>query len=159
MACDGNIAQEELDLVKNYATTSSYFKEIDIQQKINEYVCSINSGGSRFLSCFLTQISTSNLDDEQEKEIVKMAVRMIQEDNIIEYSEIRFFKKIRAKLNLTDEVLLEILKDESIFQKFPEVQPEDFLLPDIINIEDWDMNYSFESIDINIRYPEISQQQ
>lgn len=159
MACDGSIAHEELDLVKHYATKTPYFKTIDVQQKINEYVSAINSDGSRFLSCFLTEISDLNLDEEAEKAIVQMAVRMIQEDNVIEYSEIRFFKKIRAKLNLTDEVLLEILKDESIFQKFPEVQPEDFLLPDIIDIEDWDMNYSFESIDINIQYPEISQQQ
>lgn len=159
MACDGSVAQEELDLVRHYTTTSSYFKEIDVQQKINEYVNAINSNGSRFLFCFLTEISNSNLNDEQEKEIVKMAVRMIQEDNKIEYSEIRFFKKIRAKLKLSDEVLLEILKGESIFQKFPEVQPEDFLLPDIIDIEDWDMNYSFENIDVNIQNAEASQQQ
>lgn len=159
MACDGSVAQEELDLVRHYTTTSSYFKEIDVQQKINEYVSAINSDGSHFLSCFLTKISDLNLDEEAEKAIVQMAVRMIQEDNVIEYSEIRFFKKIRAKLNLTDEVLLEILKDESIFQKFPEVQPEDFLLPDIIDIEDWDMNYSFENIDVNIQNAEASQQQ
>lgn len=159
MACDGSVAQEELDLVRHYTTTSSYFKEIDVQQKINEYVNAINSNGSRFLSCFLADISNANLNEAQEKEIVKMAVRMIQEDNKIEYSEIRFFKKIRAKLKLSDEVLLEILKGESIFQKFPEVQPEDFLLPDIIDIEDWDMNYSFESIDINIQNAEALQRQ
>ena len=79
---------------------------------------------------------------------------MILEDNKIEYSEINFFKKIRAELKLSDEALLEIFKKETLFEKFPEIQPEDFLLPDITSMEDWNWAGNFESINLGINIGE-----
>ena len=73
---------------------------------------------------------------------------MIEADNKIDYSEISFFKRIRAKLNESDEKLLDVFKDETLFEKFPEVEPEDFLLPDIMVDDDIDWNVSFEKINI-----------
>ena len=66
----------------------------------------------------------------------------------IEYSEISFFKRIRSKLKVSDEKLLDIFKDETLFEKFPEVEPEDFLLPDIKVNDDGGWNVSFEKINL-----------
>lgn len=151
MSCDGNIAQEELKLVKQFAATSSYFENIDIQNKLNEYVDRINHEGLKFLSDYINDISLANIDETQEQDIVKIAIRVIQEDNKIEYSEISFFKKIRAKLQISDEIIKGILEKESLFDKYPEIQPEDFLLPDIQVTEDLDWHASFDVINLDLQ--------
>lgn len=150
MACDGDIAQEELELVKQFTVSLDYFKNIDIQSKLNEYVTEINSRGKQFLSDYLKSIPTAELNEQEEKDLALIAIKMIQEDNKIEYSEISFFKKIRTKLKLTDETLIDVFKNETIFEKFPEVRPEDFLLPDIIVDDTWDLNVSFDNIEMQI---------
>ena len=149
MACDGEIADEELQLVKHFAQTSNLFDGLDVENKLNEYVSEINIQGRGFLSAYLKDVAAANMEEAQELEHAKIAVKMIEADNKIEYSEIGFFKRIRNKLNVSDEKLLEIFKDETLFEKFPEVEPEDFLLPDIMVDDDADWNVSFENINLS----------
>ena len=73
---------------------------------------------------------------------------MIEADNKIEYSEISFFKKIRANLNVDNDKILAIFKDETLFEKFPEVEPEDFLLPDIKLMDEVRFSVSFNNIEL-----------
>ena len=146
MACDGEIASEELELVKQYAIASTLFEGLDIEGKLNEYVAEINDQGQSFLAGYISNIENAQLNEQEELILAQVAIRMIEADNKIEYSEISFFKRIRSKLCVTDEKLIEIFKDETLFEKFPEVEPEDFLLPDIRVLDDVDWNVSFENI-------------
>lgn len=131
MACDGTTA-EELELVKQYANSSTFFGGLDIESKLNKYVGKINDQGQSFLSNYINTIANTRLSEEEELNLARIAIKMFETGNKIEYSEISFFKRIRSKLKITDEKLLDIFKDETLFEKFPEVEPEDFLLPDII---------------------------
>ena len=151
MACDGDIAGEELELVKQFAVSSTLFEGIDIENKLNEYVTEINDQGQRFLAGYISNIVNAQLTEQEEMELAKIAIKMIEADNKIEYSEISFFKRIRNKLNVADEKLLDIFKDETLFEKFPEVEPEDFLLPDIVVNDDLVWNVSFEKINLAIK--------
>jgi hypothetical protein len=151
MACDGDIAQEEVELVKQFASLSDFFGDIDVQSKLNEYVSEINARGKQFLYEYLRSISACELKEQEEGNLALIAIKMILADNIIEYSEISFFKRIRAKLKLTDESLLEIFEKETLFDKFPEIQPEDFLLPDVMVDDSLDLNFSFDSIILQIQ--------
>lgn len=151
MACDGEIAQEELELVKQFTASSSYFKDLDIHRKLNDYVTEINTYGKQFLSDYLKSITASELDEQGEKDLAQIAIKIILGDRKIEYSEISFFKKIRLKLKLSDDALLEIFKNETLFEKYPEVQPEDFLLPDIMIDDTWDFNVTFDNITLQIQ--------
>ena len=72
-------------------------------------------------------------------EIIKIAIQTIEADNKIEYSEISFFKKIRQRLNVSDEKIL---------VEFPD--KEDYLLPDIKMPEDMNWNVHFENIKLNV---------
>ena len=148
MSCDGNIAEEELILVKQFASSSTLFEGLDIEKKLNEYVTEINEKRGAFLSGYIKKIVSAALNEEQELNLAKIAIQIIEADNKIEYSEISFFKRIRSKLSVTDEKLIEIFKDETLFEKFPEVEPEDFLLPDIRVLDDLDWNVSFENIEL-----------
>lgn len=121
MACDGDIASEELELLKDYASNSELFLKVGIENKLNEYVAEINRQGISFLNAYLKEIASFPLTEVQEMNIVKIAIQMIEADHKIEYSEISFFKKIRLKLSISDEAILAEMPDK-----------EDYLLPDII---------------------------
>lgn len=119
-ACDGDIAPEEVSLVKQLSLYDSSFAGIEVERIINSYVESINEQGSIFLKNYLYEIENATLSDEEQIKLVELAIKMIEADNQILYSEIKFFKKIRNRLSISDDYILE---------KLPE--SEDYLLPDI----------------------------
>ena len=136
MACDGDIAKEEVELIKNITSKQAEFDGIIIESTVNEYVALINANGSLFLKKYLQELESQKLSDEEQFVIVDYALQTIFADNKIEYSEVKFFKKIRNKLSLTNEQILAV---------HPDI--EDFLLPDINVAENpvWD-NIMFENI-------------
>lgn len=136
MACDGDIAKEEVALVHDITSKQDIFDGMDVNAVINGYVTSINANGALFLKQYLKELSSQELSNEEQKTIVDFALQTIFADNRIEYSEVKFFKKIRSRLSLTDDEILAV---------HPDV--EDFLLPDI-NVEEdpiWE-NVVFEKI-------------
>ena len=136
MACDGDIANEEVALVHNITSKQNIFDGMDVNAITNGYVASINDNGALFLKQYLNELSSQELSNNEQKTIVDFALKTIFADNRIEYSEVKFFKKIRSRLSLTDEEILD---------NHPDV--EDFLLPDINVAEDpvWE-NVVFEII-------------
>ena len=141
MACDGDIANEEVALVHDITSKQDVFDGMDVNAVINGYVASINANGALFLKQYLKELSSQELSNEEQKKIVDFALQTIFADNRIEYSEVKFFKKIRSRLSLTDEEIL---------ANHPDV--EDFLLPDI-NVEEdpiWE-NVVFEKIEVKNR--------
>lgn len=133
MACDGDIATEEVTYVKDYCAEHKLFEEIDIDKTINDWVEAINREGARFLQKYLNELAEVELTNEEQLKIVQLAITMIEADNVIQYSEVKFFKKIRYRLTLSDEEILTVLHDRDDFAK------EDYLLPDICVAEmpDW----------------------
>lgn len=136
MACDGDIAKEEVELIKNIASKQNTFDGINVESTINEYIALINANGAVFLKKYLYELANQKLSDEEQFQIIDFAIQTILADNRIEYSEVKFFKKIRYRLSLTDEQILAV---------HPDI--EDFLLPDINIAEDpvWE-NVIFENI-------------
>ena len=136
MACDGDIANEEVALVHDITSKQNVLDGMDVNAIINGYVASINANGALFLKQYLKELSSQELSNEEQKMIVDFALQTIFADNRIEYSEVKFFKKIRSRLSITDEEIL---------ANHPDV--EDFLLPDINVAEDpiWE-NVVFDNI-------------
>lgn len=140
-ACDGDIAPKELALVKEWSEKSNLFGDIDVEAKLNEYVDSINKYGNRFISEFLLMLEQRNLSIEEQKEVVRIAIEMIETDGLILYSEVKFFKRLRSYLSIPDEEILASMPDK-----------EDYLLPDIKTsdyIFDEEIKFAEISLDIN----------
>ena len=139
IACDGDIATEEIGMVRELCVNNSIFNNFDAEKYINEWVAEINEQGGMFLQSYLKEISSVELSEEEQLLLVSLAIKAIEADNRIEYSEIKFFKKIRAKLSVCDEMILAEHPDK-----------ENFLLPDInvSEIPQWDNNIKFEHISI-----------
>ena len=88
---------------------------------------------------YLAEIAECNLSEEEQLNVISLAINIIEADEKIEYSEIAFFKKIRLKLSISDDKILSQLPGK-----------EDYLLPDIIddNPFEW-LPVSFNSIVIS----------
>lgn len=140
MACDGSVANEEVKSLKMYVTNNNeLFDGVDIESTLNSYVAEINTSGKRFLTNFLAEVASKDLTEEEQLKLVELAINIIEADENIEYSEVAFFKKIRQKLSVTDEAILEKLPSKG-----------DYLLPDIIDDSPYDWTFSsFNDIVIN----------
>lgn len=119
-ACDGDIAPREIALLKDWSDKSELFGDIDAEAKLNEYVESINKHGNRFIKEFLLVLASNDFTEEEQLQIIRVAIEMIEADGLMQYSEVKFFKKLRSCLSISDDAILNILPDK-----------EDYLLPDI----------------------------
>ena len=137
MACDGSIADEEVALLNKMAANENVFDGLDIHQKLNEYVATINDQGRRFLNSFIEEVNEAKLNDEEALQLIRIAIETIEADKQIEYSEVSFFKRIRKHLSISDDIILKEMPDK-----------EDYLLPDIETDEDFDWNFTFDSLQL-----------
>ena len=140
MACDGNIAEEEVQLIRDYAKESLVFQGLDVEKLLNDYIKAINATGMSFLNSYLSEIKSIDMTETEELQLVKIAIQMIEADKEVLYSEIKFFKRIRKCLSVSDEVLN---------REFPD--KEDFFLPDIAQQEyEFVLEYEFASIQLSL---------
>lgn len=108
MSCDGDIASEEVELIKQMSKEKHLFGEVDIDKELDRLVNEINLKGKGFLKQYLKSLAEESLTEEQELKVADVAVQTIRADNRIEYSEIKFFKVLRSNLKIvSDETLLE----------------------------------------------------
>ena len=108
------------DMIKELTENSTLFQEIQVEYSINEYVNQINSQGKAFLKDYLSELSNTVLSDDEQITLIDLAIKMIEADKQVLYSEVKFFKKIRSRITVSDEQIL--LKLSGI---------EDYLQPDI----------------------------
>ena len=140
MACDGNIAEEEVQLIRDYTKESLVFQGLDVEKLLNDYIKAINATGMSFLNSYLSEIKSVDMTETEELQLVKIAIQMIEADKEVLYSEIKFFKRIRKCLSVSDEVLN---------REFPD--KEDFFLPDIAQQEyEFVLESEFASIQFSL---------
>lgn len=102
---------------------------MDVEGVLNQYVEQINNKGRAFLQEYLRAVGDTNLSDSETLKLIELAVKMIEADQQVLYSEVKFFKKIRSNLRISDSEILKAL---------PEA--EDYLLPDVMvdsKEDDW----------------------
>jgi len=106
MASDGNIDKKEVVLIKKMCSNSPLFKDFDFKDEINSLVKRLNAEGKDFINYYFGLLKDANLNFEDELILIDFAVNTIKADELIEYSEIKFFKAIRHNLKLSDEQIL-----------------------------------------------------
>lgn len=139
IACDGDIAAEEVDMVREMCAKDNLFHSIDSEKFLNLWIAEINEQGSMFLQSYLKELKSVDLSEKEQLFLVSLAIKAIEADNRIEYAEVKFFKKIRLRLTISDEAILTEHPDKDAF-----------LLPDIsiAEIPQWDNNTHFSQISI-----------
>lgn len=142
IACDGDIATEEVDMVRDLCVKDNIFHSVDSETYLNSWISEINERGGMFLQSYLKELSSVILTEAEQLLLVSLAIKAIEADNRIEYAEVKFFKKIRSRLTISDEAIL---------AEHP--NKEDFLLPDIniTDIPQWDDSTHFSQISIPVQ--------
>lgn len=107
MACDGEIAHEEVATIKSFAEEKKVFGNLDIETELQMLIKEINKKGKIFLKQYLLMVADSSLSIEQESAVLQIALDTIKSDNDVRYSEVKFFKVLRSNLkNITDKEIL-----------------------------------------------------
>ncbi len=112
MACDGDIDDREINLIREFEEKYHFFQLQDINKELNLFIEEINKKGFGFLKNYLSVLEQSNLSRNDEISIVRAAIKMIKADDEIKYSEIRFFKILRLKLNVSNDIIINELQNE-----------------------------------------------
>jgi uncharacterized tellurite resistance protein B-like protein len=121
MSCDGDIDKREIATIQAMCEKSSLFQDFDFQTEINALVEKINTEGKRFMASYFNLLKETDLTAEEELTLIDFAIQTILADEVIEYSEIKFFKNIRHRLKVSDE---------DILSRFPDI--ENWLEDDIM---------------------------
>ena len=136
MACDGDIDPKEVTLISDLEKKESLFKIENLEVRLNQLVEEINKDGHGFLRNYFKKLKQAELSHIQESKLVDVTIKMIEADEIVQYTELRFFKIIHSYLEITgDEILDEFKHVENI---------EDYVVQDIISekyIEKLTTNY------------------
>jgi uncharacterized tellurite resistance protein B-like protein len=115
MASDGHIDDREIAIIKSMCENSPLFLNFNFQEEINTLVTKINNGGKEFIQHYFNLLSNTKLSEQEELTLVDFAIKTIKADNQVEYSEIKFFKNIRHRLKVTDDVILNSFPDIEFF--------------------------------------------
>lgn len=106
MACDGSIANKEIELLRKLSNEDHLFGDIKIDEQLDEYTKQLERMGNSFVHSYLEALADASFTKEQEILLLKVAIDTIYADEIVEYSEIKFFKAVKERLNLSDEEIL-----------------------------------------------------
>jgi uncharacterized tellurite resistance protein B-like protein len=106
MACDGNIAEDEIEEIKKLVANEIYFMGYDFEEPLKVNIENIKANGTKAINQYLQEISTNDLTENQELLVVEVLLRMIEADNKVEESELKFLQMAKSKLKTDEQTLI-----------------------------------------------------
>jgi len=101
MAADGKIDNREISLIKSLCEKSPFFTNFNFQEEINLLIDKINSDGKAFIQHYFDLLKEAQLTEQEELILIDFAIKTINADE-----QIKFFKNIRHRLNVSDDKIL-----------------------------------------------------
>ena len=90
MACDGEIAKEEVSTLKKLSKEQQLFGNEDLNQVLPVIMDSLTKYGYEFVKSYLELLSNAEFSDNQALQILDVATKTIYADKKVEYDEIKF---------------------------------------------------------------------
>ncbi len=106
MACDGNIAETEIEEIKAIVANEIYFMGYDFREPLKSNITNIKLNGKRAVNQYLQEIGTSGLNEHQEVLLIEVLLRIIEADNDVQQSELKFLQMAKAKLKIDEQTLI-----------------------------------------------------
>lgn len=106
MACDGDIAEEEIIEIKNILANEIYFMGYDFEEPLKSNIENIKVNGKNAINQYLQEIVSSNLNEHQEVLLIEVILKMIQADTKIEDAELKFLQMAKSKLKTDEQTLI-----------------------------------------------------
>lgn len=106
MACDGNIAEEEISEIKNMVFNEIYFMGFDYEDLLKDGIEDIKVNGKVAINQYLQELNSIELNEHQEILLVEVILKIIEADNEIQTSEIKFLQLVKSKLKTDEQTLI-----------------------------------------------------
>ena len=106
MACDGDIAEEEITEIKNIVANEIYFMDYDFEEPLKTNIENIKANGKNAINEYLQEIVSNDLNEHQEILLIEVILRMMQADKKVEESEIKFLQMAKSKLKTDEQTLI-----------------------------------------------------
>ena len=106
MACDGNIAEAEINEIRNIVANEIYFMGYDFEEPLKSNTENIKANGKNAINQYLQEIVTSDLNDHQEILLIEVLLRMMLADGKIDESELKFLHMAKSKLKTDEQTLI-----------------------------------------------------
>lgn len=106
MACDGDIADSEVKLLKELVDKEINFIGFEYENMLLNYVQEIKSNGKKSINNFLQDIKDLNFNGTQKLKLVEICLEIIHADGNIESGELNFLHLVILNLNVGLESLI-----------------------------------------------------
>jgi uncharacterized tellurite resistance protein B-like protein len=106
MACDGDIAETEILEIKSIVANEIYFMGYDFEEPLQNNIHNIKSNGKGTINQYLQEIENNNLNEHQEILLIEVLLRIIEADNHIQTSELKFLQMVKSKLKVDEQTLI-----------------------------------------------------
>ncbi len=106
MACDGDIAETEIEEIKSIVSNEIYFMGYDFVEPLRNNIDNIKANGKGAINQYLQEIGTNNLNENQEILLIEVLLRIIEADNDIQPTELKFLQMAKAKLKVDEQTLI-----------------------------------------------------
>jgi uncharacterized tellurite resistance protein B-like protein len=106
MACDGDIAATEIDEIKTLVANEIYFMGYDFEEPLKNNIENIKANGKGAINQYLQEIVANNLNQHQEILLIEVLLRIIEADNNVQLSELKFLQMAKAKLKVDEQTLI-----------------------------------------------------
>ena len=74
IACDGDIATEEVDMVKDLCAKDKIFHDVDSEKYLNSWITEINEQGGMFLQSYLKELNSVDLNETEQLLILSLEI-------------------------------------------------------------------------------------
>ena len=106
MACDGDIAEEEINEIKTIVANEIYFMGYEFEEPLQKNIEAIKINGKNAVNQFLQEITNNDLNEHQELLLIEVLLKIIQADTKVEENELRFLHLAKSKLKTDEQTLI-----------------------------------------------------
>jgi len=106
MACDGDIAETEIEEIKTIVTNEIYFIGYDVEGPLKDNIDNIKANGKGAINQYLEEIGTINLNEHQEILLIEVLLRIMEADNVVQPRELKFLQMAKSKLKVDEQTLI-----------------------------------------------------
>lgn len=107
MSCDSEIADVEINEIKEIANKTTYFGGLDINTELNNLLPHFRKSGEIINDKYYHNLKTSDLSEVQELLLLEIILRITYSDQKLHENEIEFIRSVRSYFSVPDDVLIE----------------------------------------------------
>ena len=105
MACDGDIHQDEINILNNIAQKDFYFSGYKISNEIEILSSDFKVNGIRLIDTVLNEQVVLDYTESQKLILIEVAIGIVKADRKIEKEEIDFVNKLIINLKVPSEFI------------------------------------------------------